>query len=89
VNVSQCYSLARELAMLRPDRGNRYASRTVQTKGEAAYAHWWGTCNALANWCHRQQAEGFDRETFLLICSGEDDRETVAEGDARCYVRRA
>ena len=59
-------SLARKLAMLRPDRGNRYASRTIKTKGAAAYAQWQETVRVLVRWCE-QQAPGFDRQRFTAI----------------------
>ncbi len=41
-------AIAETLASLEPDRGNRYATRTVQTKGEAAHEQWRRTCNTLA-----------------------------------------
>jgi hypothetical protein len=40
--------IAEALASLKPDRGNRYASRTVQTKGAAAFAQWEATVRGLA-----------------------------------------
>jgi hypothetical protein len=36
------------LRSLRPDRGNLYASRTVRTKGVAAFQQWQETCRAFA-----------------------------------------
>ena len=63
-------SLARKLAFLRPDRGNRYASRTIKTKGAAAYAQWQETVRVLVQWIE-DNANVFDRDAFIAIVHGE------------------
>lgn len=59
--------VAELLSGLEPDRGNRYAPRSVQTKGKAAHEQWTTTCRCMAT------AFGFargspDRSTFLARC---------------------
>ncbi len=83
MNLTMVTSLARELRMLCPDRGNRYAPRSVRTKGAAAYAQWESTVAALANWLWRQN-ETFNRDFFIASCHVYDS-EPITEGDYRYY----
>lgn len=59
--------IAAVLAEMKPDRGNRYSTRTVKTKGAGAYEQWRQTC---ITFCHRIaiQTPGFDRAEFLRQC---------------------
>ncbi len=63
-------ALADELRALRPDRGNRFTPRAVQTKGAAAFAQWEATVQAMASWCART-CPAFDRARFIDYIMGE------------------
>lgn len=41
-------NVAAELAKIRPDRGNKYASRTIKVKGAGAFEQWRYTCRTMA-----------------------------------------
>ncbi len=48
IDMTEYLMIADRLRVLRPDRGNRYASRTVQTKAAGAYAQWEETVRTFA-----------------------------------------
>ena len=66
-------TIAKILANLRPDRGNRFASRTVKTKAAGAFKQWKLTVEAMAYEACTYQSE-MSRERFfeLSTCQMED-----------------
>lgn len=60
--------IASILKHLEPDRGNRYAPRSVQQKGEAAHAHWRQTCVAFASKLHPPATHPQEHAAFLTAC---------------------
>jgi hypothetical protein len=55
------------LRVAEPDRGNRYAPRSVQTKGEARHQGWIETCRLFAT-AFGLLAHSQERELFLARC---------------------
>lgn len=45
---TEAYDIANRLGQIRPDRGNRYESRTSLTKKRGAFAQWQLTCRTVA-----------------------------------------
>ena len=75
-------SLIRELRALRPDRGNRYASKTVRAKGAAAYHQWENTVGAMAIWLlHRNALAPFSQHSFSVACHDEGGMPAVTQAN--------
>jgi hypothetical protein len=64
--------LAYAMRDARPDRGNKFASRTVQTKGEAAFKQWEHDVKTVADTL--EEVGDFDRARWLSIATGETPR---------------
>lgn len=67
---STARAVADTLRALMPDRGNRYAPRSVRTKGEAQAHLWRATCRALAS--ELSLVPSAQRAAFLRECGLEE-----------------
>lgn len=65
-------ALAGALRSVKPDRGNKYAPRSVQSAGGAAHAQWLVTIGAVATAC-AQFNPAFQRERFLRACGDSEE----------------
>jgi hypothetical protein len=69
MTAAEIATIAAVLRSLEPDRGNRYAPPSVQTKGHAAHRQWRATCNTLATAILVDGRKGSaERDTFLTAC---------------------
>lgn len=59
------------LKSIRPDRGNRYAPRAIQIKGQSAYELWRVAVRKFAGEFARQNPR-FDIARFLTACGADE-----------------